>query len=75
MYIITQIREKLGVGIYGFRKKSWVSFHFFPKMVSSSTTMVDYPEDEEKVIDFPYRASDRFLSEAEYSFYMVAKKS
>lgn len=44
-------------------------------MASSPTSMVDYPADDEKVIDYPYRASDRFLSDAEYSFYMVAKKT
>lgn len=47
---------------------------FFPKLSLKNTTVTEYPTDKEEEFSFPYGVSDQFLSQAEHSFYLVAKK-
>ena len=46
----------------------------FPRPKKEDISIIDLESDTDDEIAFPYRASDRFLSPSEYSFYMVAKK-
>lgn len=46
----------------------------FPKLNTRDISVTELPSDNEETTSYPYRASDRFLSPAEYSFFMVSKK-
>jgi hypothetical protein len=74
LYIQSQIREEIKGGKMSLNKNRGCFSVFFPKSSPKDTTVTEYPADKEEELTLPYRVSDRFLSQTEYSFYMVAKK-